>query len=63
MYMTAAKQLQSGMALRRPPYGGRGGTGSKGSTIAHSWSGTSSSTRVAMERSLPYPGERSETAS
>jgi hypothetical protein len=48
MNTIAAKQLRSGMARCRPPYGGRGGAGSKGSTTAHSWSGTRSSTRVAM---------------
>lgn len=35
----AAKQLRSGMVRRRPPYLGRGGAGSNGSTSAHSSSG------------------------
>jgi hypothetical protein len=35
----------------------------QGSTIAHSWSGTRSSTRVAMDGSQPYPAERGERAS
>jgi hypothetical protein len=48
MNTIAAKQLRSGMARCRPRYGGRGGAGSKGSTSAHSSSGTSSSTRVVM---------------
>jgi hypothetical protein len=34
MYTIAAKQARSGMARRRPPYGGRGGAGSKGATSA-----------------------------
>jgi hypothetical protein len=60
MYTIAAKHARSGMVRCRPPYGGRGGAGSKGSTIAHSWSGTRSSTRLAMDGSLPYPAERAK---
>src|SRR5512132_1420893 len=48
MNTIAAKQLRSGTARRRPPYGGRGGTGSNGSTIAHSSAGTRSSTRLVI---------------
>ena len=39
------------------------GEGSKGSTIAHSWSGTRSSARVVMARILPDQPQRSETTS
>jgi hypothetical protein len=48
MNTIAAKQARLGMARCRPPYGGRGGAGSRGSTSAHSSSGTRSSARVVM---------------
>jgi len=48
MYTIAAKQLRSGIVRRRPPYQARGGNGRSGSTIAHSSSGTRSSTMVDM---------------
>jgi hypothetical protein len=35
MNTIAAKQLRSEMVRCRPPYGGRGGVGSNGSTSAH----------------------------
>jgi hypothetical protein len=43
-----SEPLRSGMVRTRPPHQGRGGGGSSGSTIAHSSSGTSLSTRVVM---------------
>jgi hypothetical protein len=49
------------MVRCRPPSGGRGGAGSKGSTSAQSSSGTRSSARVVMTRSLPDQPQRSET--
>src|SRR5215212_4983566 len=50
------------MVRWRPPYGGRGGAGSKGSTIAFSWFGTRSSTRVVMASDPARPAleERSD---
>jgi hypothetical protein len=41
------------MVRCRPPQGGRGGAGSKGATIAHNSSGTRSSARVVLPRTLP----------
>jgi hypothetical protein len=58
MYTIAAKQLRSGTTRRRPPYGGRGGAGSNGSTIAHNWSGTRSSTRFGMTRKPAIPSRK-----
>ena len=63
MNTIAAKQLRSGMVRWRPPYGGRGGAGSNGSTSAHSSSGTRSSASVVMARILPDQPQRSETTS
>ena len=63
MYTIAAKQLRSGMARRRPPYGGRRGAGSKGATSAHSSSGTRSSASVVMARNHARPAQGSETTS
>src|SRR5829696_5842163 len=63
MYTIAAKQLRSEMVRCRPPYGGRGGAGSKGITSAHSSSGTRSSTRMVMARDPAIPAPRSETTS
>jgi hypothetical protein len=63
MYTIAAKQLRSEMARRRPPYGGRGGAGSKGATSAHSSSGTRSSTSVVMARDHARSAQGSETTS
>jgi hypothetical protein len=60
MNTTAAKQLRSEMVRCRPPYGGRGGAGSKGSTIAHNSSGTRSSTRVVIARELAIPKDRND---
>jgi hypothetical protein len=55
-----AKQLRSGIVRRRPPYQARGGNGRSGSTIAHSSSGTRSSTMVDMTVKPPIlpRGER-----
>jgi hypothetical protein len=64
MYTIAAKQLRSGMVRCRPPYHGRRGTGSSGSTIAHSSSETSSTTSlVVMTANHPVLHPRSETTS
>jgi hypothetical protein len=48
---------------RRPPYGGRGGAGSNGSTSAHSSSGTRSSTRMVMARDPAIPAPRTKRTS
>jgi hypothetical protein len=63
MNTIAAKQLRSETVRCRPPYGGRGGTGSKGATSAHNSSGTRSSTRMVMARDPAIPALRSETPS
>jgi hypothetical protein len=64
MNTIAAKQLRSETVRRRPPYGGRGGVGKSGTTNCHSWSETSSSTRVAvMTANSVMPPDRSETPS
>ena len=62
MNTIAAKQARSEMVRYRPPYGGRGGAGSKGSTNSHSWSGTRSSARLVMARdpARPTPKERND---
>ena len=63
IYTIAAKQARSGMARCRPPYGGRGGVGSKGATSTHSSSGTRLSARVVMARDHARTTPRSETTS
>ena len=62
MKTIAAKQARSEMVRYRPPYGGRGGAGSKGSTNSHSWSGTRSSARLVMapDPARPTPKERND---
>src|SRR6266498_87795 len=61
--MIAAKQLRSGMVRIRPPHQGRGGGGSRGSTIAHSSSETRVSTRVVIARNRGIDSQGSETTS
>jgi hypothetical protein len=63
MNTIAAKQLRSLIVRCRPPYGGRGGTGSNGSTSAHRLSGTSLSARLVMTRDHGMPRQGSETPS
>ena len=63
MYTIAAKQARSGMVRRRPPWGGRGGAGSSGSTSAHSSSGTRCRRGLSWHASCQTHPKRSETTS